>query len=218
MLIGPEQKRYTVHRQIICQTSEYFRALCNGQWKESSKGVVKLDDVMEIAFNVYICWIYTGRIDVLDPASDAEAMSVKHDKNKEQNDFKDTLWRLAHAFALGDRFLDLCFQNTVIDEYALLSQQNNRHLGPETLTAVWETVPSQSCLMRAVVDTVAVRMKASSFNDIVAHLPSGLVNEIAKAQLRDRELDLSARGICNRQRCFYHDHTDGKGKTECCSA
>jgi hypothetical protein len=43
--IGPEHKKYYVHRALLIQYSEYFRKALQGPWKEAQNGVVRLEDI-----------------------------------------------------------------------------------------------------------------------------------------------------------------------------
>lgn len=43
--IGPERKKYYIHRALLVHHSEYFRKALHGSWQEAEKGVVALDDV-----------------------------------------------------------------------------------------------------------------------------------------------------------------------------
>lgn len=42
--VGPELKRYTVHKDLLTYHSEYFRKALRGSWKEAQEGVVSLKD------------------------------------------------------------------------------------------------------------------------------------------------------------------------------
>jgi hypothetical protein len=43
--VGPDRKRYHVHKTFLTHYSEYFRKALRGKWKEAKEGLVKLDDV-----------------------------------------------------------------------------------------------------------------------------------------------------------------------------
>jgi hypothetical protein len=53
IFIGPEKKRYSIHKDIICYHSGYFRAAFNGSWKESDEGVT-LEDIKVEVFNIFV--------------------------------------------------------------------------------------------------------------------------------------------------------------------
>jgi hypothetical protein len=61
IFVGPEKKRYSIHKDVICHHSEYFRTAYNGRWKEADEGVT-LDDVEVGIFNIFVHWLYTQQL------------------------------------------------------------------------------------------------------------------------------------------------------------
>jgi hypothetical protein len=43
--IGEAKTRYTVHRTLLAEHSDYFRKALSGPWKEAEEGIVTLEDV-----------------------------------------------------------------------------------------------------------------------------------------------------------------------------
>jgi multisubunit Na+/H+ antiporter MnhE subunit len=43
--IGPDRKRYYVHRALLVHHSEYFAKALQGSWKEAQEGVITLEDI-----------------------------------------------------------------------------------------------------------------------------------------------------------------------------
>ena len=43
--IGPEAKKYNVHKALLMHHSQFFKKALTGSWKEAQQGVVRLDDV-----------------------------------------------------------------------------------------------------------------------------------------------------------------------------
>lgn len=74
-----------------------------------------------------------------------------------------------------------------------------------------------STLTKLCVDYIIVDLCEEEFNKALPEYPPALVVEMAKASVRDRELSKRRREPAGRDRCFYHEHKDGKGRTKCCS-
>ena len=76
IFVGPEKKRYNIHKDIICHHSEYFRAAYNGRWKEADEGVT-LEDVEVEVFNIFVHWLYTQQLPSGDLADIAYANNIE---------------------------------------------------------------------------------------------------------------------------------------------
>jgi hypothetical protein len=43
--IGPDAKKYFVHKALLMHHSKFFKKALTGTWKEAQEGVVRLEDV-----------------------------------------------------------------------------------------------------------------------------------------------------------------------------
>ena len=63
VLIGSKEVSFTVHKDVVCDQSNFFRAACNGKWKEAAEKCVRLPEADPHIFGVYVGWLYTGKLD-----------------------------------------------------------------------------------------------------------------------------------------------------------
>lgn len=56
--------RVTVHKNIICKSSSFFKQACTDDSKESIEEPIKIQRWDESEFLTYIHWLYTGNLDV----------------------------------------------------------------------------------------------------------------------------------------------------------
>ncbi len=61
ILFGPEQASFAVHKELLCDRSEFFRAPCNGNFKEA-EGIVELPEQDAAIFKYFIYWLYTEKL------------------------------------------------------------------------------------------------------------------------------------------------------------
>lgn len=62
ILVGPEQKKFMVHQPLLCSKSQYFNKALTGSFEESKTGIVKLEDVSPVLFQIFVTWLYNGKI------------------------------------------------------------------------------------------------------------------------------------------------------------
>ncbi|KAF2704179.1 hypothetical protein K504DRAFT_159633 [Pleomassaria siparia CBS 279.74] len=96
---GDEQKNFTVHENIICARSSFFRTCMNGDWKEFEDRVVKLPEDNPEAVELYIQSLYTGNISQTEEISSSSHFYVT----------------LGDAYVLADKFMDVYARNVVVE-------------------------------------------------------------------------------------------------------
>jgi hypothetical protein len=60
IIVGPEKKKFSIHKALLIATSDYFARLLDNMSAESG-GVVKLRQHSPTAFKVVYQWLYNGR-------------------------------------------------------------------------------------------------------------------------------------------------------------
>ena len=58
ILVGPNQKDFAIHRNLICQLSGFFDAAFNGSFSEASSGVIELYEEDPDLFELVYKWCY----------------------------------------------------------------------------------------------------------------------------------------------------------------
>ncbi|MCJ1335596.1 hypothetical protein MMC09_000868 [Bachmanniomyces sp. S44760] len=69
IIVGPKEKRFHIHRKVLCQKSSYFKHLLEGGFKESTQSVLKLPEDDPDAVAAFLSYIYKDNLDDLDPTS-----------------------------------------------------------------------------------------------------------------------------------------------------
>ncbi|KAF2759516.1 hypothetical protein EJ05DRAFT_526157 [Pseudovirgaria hyperparasitica] len=60
--IGPNRTKYTVHEDLLCQYSTYFRARLRGNFAESGTRAVQLEHITPEVFEAFLDFLYYGRL------------------------------------------------------------------------------------------------------------------------------------------------------------
>lgn len=216
VLVGEAEKKYSIHKKVVCKTSGFFRGALRATWREATSKIVRLPTVNATSFDIYVGWLYTGEIATgggdEDGDNDGGQTGVDgpdHDHVGRRAQFNKTMPLLINCYVLGDMLLDFTFCNTVTDETLRVGEVLNLVPRPEHVQQMWEKVPHGSNHCRLYVDTLAVHCLPDYYDRAVADYPPEFVMEIAKVCVREGDTMLSReRYPANREKCYYHEHRD----------
>lgn len=182
--VGRKQKKYTVHRDVLCNKSRYFRAAFQKGFKETTENEIYLARDGVTQFDLLIRWIYGAPL------------------LKPENDITSTL----RLYFLADKFCMDMLKNEVIDR-VLEYYKTNWVRGP-LLQMVYENTlpenPLRRCMMtitawedngkRGVSDTILNVIRTSG--DVAADYALA----VHRYYLTDVPDQLS--------NCNFHEHND----------
>ena len=102
LVVGPEPSTIlVVHENLICTSSDFFKRLRTGEWREANERTIKFEEGNPNVFQLYLHWLYRGtlpvRIDAPGQIGNAEYES------------------LAEAYVLGDKLQDGDLQDVIVD-------------------------------------------------------------------------------------------------------
>ena len=70
--MGEDQKKYHVHKALLCKRVGYFAAAYRTNMEECADDTFCVDDVSDLAFRSLISWLYTGKVFLI-PGSQSAA-------------------------------------------------------------------------------------------------------------------------------------------------
>ena len=173
VLVGKEEKRFTLQQDAVCAKSKFFRAACSKEWLEGHERVVRLPETGNTTFHDYCTWIYSGEI--ADGTSTPASAYVK--KCSE-------FWRLIKLHILGDKIDDIQLRNKANIELFKSMKRVESVPNAQCLKLVWESTMPGSILRTLLVDAIVNKRNRDSFAAVVARYPPECVQEIAVAALR----------------------------------
>lgn len=166
VLVGEEEKRFTVHKDIICEKSDFFQDACSQLSRKGQEIVVRLPHLRApYMFPVYMNWTYTNDMTIDKLASLLDECYV----GKE----------LVELYLLGDVLKDVKLRNKTLRLLYLHFKECNTVLTTEQCRIVWEHTTSDSSIRKMVVDHIATVMAPGLFREMRAELPTDLALEIA---------------------------------------
>jgi hypothetical protein len=64
-LIGPDEKKFIVHKEFACHYSPVLNAAFNSQFIEGQTQTYRLEDTMEGTFRLFVQWLYYQQLELL---------------------------------------------------------------------------------------------------------------------------------------------------------
>ncbi|KAF1358728.1 hypothetical protein EJ07DRAFT_156556 [Lizonia empirigonia] len=223
--VGPELKRYTVHKDLLTYHSEYFLKALGGSWKEAQEGVVSLKDADTRVFNLFVHWLYTKVLP--DPVSAGDDWD-RITKTEEDEDQPERIYIDAYVF--GDRYIALEFRRVIHE--TLDSRLKEYYLwGVDSISSIataYLSIPSHLPIRQQLVDLYCENWDAWSNKDCGEQmdpafssqfqkgLPTAFLVRVMKRlyELRSGKTFEMEYDETPKLRC-YIDHTSDAEKEDC---
>lgn len=140
VLLGPEEARRQVPRELLTTVSPFFNACLNGEFSEAASHTVKLPEDRADVFDYFLYWLYTRRLD--------------HEAVDAAEPTKPAYFWLLHLYCMVDKFEIESCKNAIVDKVARLAEMTNSVPTPTDTWIVFETFDSQgeNKMRRLVVD------------------------------------------------------------------
>ncbi|THX79949.1 hypothetical protein D6D05_04734 [Aureobasidium pullulans] len=197
VVVGSKKKSHSLHKDLLCFYSDYFRAAFNGSFKEATDGKIELMDVEPEVFDIFQVWLYSRRVQ----ASQKPVLCYM---------------TLAQLWVFGDKYQIPLLQNEVMDEiFARRARLKVFHT--PLVKLAYEQTPVGSPLRKAVIEIVGHTMGLQEDHGSALELSrqsnwsvESLIDLVRAVDARDKALPQWSSPI--REKCYYHVH----GKDEQC--
>lgn len=208
VLVGTDEKKFTAHKDVLCETSDFFRAALGGAWLESADKIIRLPDQVSVAFSIYLNWRYCGSIDLWDGREGITTYT--NIEGQERQSQGPRYERLVHSYALGDFLKDQKLCNALVNAYFEVQSVTNSWPLPSFVNLAFECLPETSKLRLLIVHHIAFSSTYESFEANIGALKPEVVAQIALVSVKYRSKP--AKTTIAQGRCFYHEHENDEGK------
>ena len=136
LLVGPDKRRFCIHKGRLTKDSGWFKACIDGAFKEAGSKDIDLQTEETWVLELYENWLYQQCIFV--------------------NPAHDRLTVLVHSYCFADRYLSPRLQNAIADQIFHDSRDSTVVLtNPAAVRHVWNNTSETSPLRRLLVDSIA---------------------------------------------------------------
>ncbi|KAF2686703.1 hypothetical protein K458DRAFT_252646, partial [Lentithecium fluviatile CBS 122367] len=103
--VGPEgkHKKFAVHKNLLRDSSPFFKAASSNDWLESETRLVTLPEGEPLAFKLYAQWLYTGRL------------HVEYNKGETEGANNKSWDALIDGYLLGEYLQDTMYRDQLVD-------------------------------------------------------------------------------------------------------
>lgn len=164
VLVGAEEQCFTVHKDVICVKSKFFKAACSDRWTK----FVRLPSVEPGVFQRYLDWAYGDVVVSQATLQDNLEMSVK-------------------LYLLGDTLEDVRLRNKVLRALNSYSSIDKLQPGPKSHRLIWDSTPPSSPLRRWAIDAAILRVRRENFERNLSSYPMGFVRQVALKKLMQQK-------------------------------
>jgi hypothetical protein len=200
LIVSVDKEHYTLHKDLLCFYSDFFRAAFNGSFKEATERKIELPDVDVETFEAFQVWLYTQNL----PQNESVPAKTYPE-----------WYLLSRLWVFGDSHQIPLLQNNVID--IMLDKVVKDGTNPFfSINYVYENTASSSLLRKAVADIMAHRsiMKSDAGMDsCLAHPQKWPVQACldTMAAMESGWAKQDARCVLpTKEKCHYHVHADGE--------
>ncbi|KAK3619783.1 hypothetical protein LTR56_023797 [Elasticomyces elasticus] len=200
---GSEVREFSVHEELLCRHSDFFKAALNGsRWREGLEGKVSLPEEEPEFFEGFQAFLYSGFIFTNDPAQKEEA-----DDSGCYND--NEYETMGKAWLLADRIQSCSYKDALTDSIALkIVTEAAYPTGMQNLLR--EGTSMSAGFPRLLLDVAICAWDVESFGELdLDSIPQAFVMKLIKglAESADRE-DKDRPWV--KEDCHYHDHGEEK--------
>jgi len=205
ILVGPDAILHNVHKHVLVRNSAFFRIACNSKFREAQDKIIRLPEMKNEDFEVYMQWAYTNEVVVKD---DDDCLDDPGDESQ---------WHsLVRLYGATHILVDIPLRNAIIDTLLQLRKKYDRGPNIYVTQTIYQVTPPE-CKLRAMA--VTAWLTAKLFVDCIAgkelanKLPHEFLVDFMAAKIDDPQF--SSPGVNWDNRCNWHEHNEELPESEC---
>jgi hypothetical protein len=223
VIINEERPNLTatfhVPETFLTESSAFFRAACQNDWREAKSRVVKLSDIEPDIFSSYLYWVHRGKLSVLNKWD-------LHDKDPAD------LARITHIslmklWILADRLADSRLRNAAMDELiatfqSLKSKRSSVRsvlFTPDTTLLIWSSTTDGRPLRELALNFYISHVYAHDVEQNMDEYHPDFLKDLMLVALRkvdtqDTDLSDPFHKVVENS-CYYHEHDEENPEGYC---
>jgi hypothetical protein len=151
LYVGPTRKKFIVHKNLICDSSDFFKKAFTGNFVESKEGTINLSEDDPDVISIFIHWLYTAVV----PLGNAE----------------DYLHNLYELYFFADKVCLTVLKDATMDSIQDMSLKHNfleKLVAPDLVCKVLKALPPRDKGLRRF----CIEALTSSYLQRATHVPN----------------------------------------------
>lgn len=199
--VGEPPQDFFVHSELLRRSSAFFDAALKQEWHEGKQRTVQLPEQDPETFNLYVQWLYSGRI--LSKVDGAHG-SVNY-------------LLVTKLYALGEVLLDNVFQDRIIDVLVTCVREKGkdgttRWPAQEHVNTIYRGTTKGSAGRRLMVNMHVLQGRGNWLGEDADSCHHEFAVDLARALMSDRNpsvaTDKKYAEILRGVPCSYHSHQE----------
>ncbi|TVY89016.1 hypothetical protein LAWI1_G007186 [Lachnellula willkommii] len=220
--VGPERKAFAIHKNLICNRSDFFSKAFNGPFKEGIDGTMHLPEDDAQAFSALVVWMYSGQLPPFPNAKFAEDITGS----------SDYIFSLMPLFHLSEKLCLNAVTNILMDTIQDLHLKHSREFSSVALKDIY-AMTHQGSKLRTYAVLMIIRKSVHGYRTkpaedialedffLLLQKEPDFARDFIQLQIRYGHRFQLANGSADAQfrnstkgfgRCFFHTHA----KSEVC--
>lgn len=201
VLVGPEEKRYTLHKDALIRRSTFFKAALTREFRESKENLVKLPEADVEAFAIFAQWIY-GK----------EAVYVDEQNTCLETDDHEVRNLMVKTYIFADQLGSLELQNQIVTDY--IAGLNTARVVPasEDVSLAYSSLPEQSLMRKVMVDHTVASCQVRWLKEKYNHFPGEFMRDLPVGFAEAAKCGKRPTPTNQRPKCEYHVHNEEVSK------
>jgi hypothetical protein len=159
------EHRFTVHKDMICVKSKFFKAACSELWTSGREKIVRPPAGTPEGFQVYVEWVYTSQVNI-----------QAEDINEEQA-------KLMDIYILGDVIDDYQLRNATMKRLMANTRNGWKCVNSRQLHKVYAATTTGSPLRQFIVNWFVLSVDRDDIKLSIAAEPAEFAQELAVAAI-----------------------------------
>ncbi|KAK4927479.1 hypothetical protein LTR49_005619 [Elasticomyces elasticus] len=210
ILAGAEESPSIIHKDRLCQSSDFLTAACSREWKEGKEKTIRIPTIESTTFELYTEWVHCKEVNLakIMPAARVDGYGPHTPEERAEE-----VRQLVKLYIAGDKLLDERVKNTVIDELTVRSEAWPQHslcIPPDAILDLWESSVESSPLRGMLLNSFASTQDVSTIEPFEkTTYPAAFFYDLAIHQMHVRDHEPCGYRPTVDNHCKFHNHYTG---------
>lgn len=171
VLVCRGEKRFTLHQDVVCAKSKFFKAACSKRWIEGR--LVRLPEMATSTCKAYCGWVYSGKI--------AEIICNEDSDNDDKCNEK---LRFVDLYLAADTLDDIQLRNLAVGLLFKCFRMHATIPSDVLVDQIWKSTLRGSQMRRMILDSFVAQCDRKLFEENLSKYPREFIEDVATTAMK----------------------------------